>query len=340
MIKLIEKPVQKLQKGNIIPYKKDPNAVTQDPGQSFLDNLNLSVTGGIPTKYANSPLLPKNNTIESSKENDEEDEDQKDSKYQSQIPFNYGIKPNPLGIIPSLIKPAIAIGSAAFNLQQLKKEKAAALHQVAPKVLAPNIPIRPVQGLAPEIASLYEKNLAGMQIKKTSDATSNRIGEQMLDSSKMGALDKLSAAEVDNLFKERQRHDQLEVLNAQESAKAANEENKYTADVQNKQAMINAQYESAKQDFGNKWMDEALVQPMEKRITHNAGIEAVQNGEEWNRLQTMIVDRQNILHQQPSDLKTKKQLNELLDRQRLLERRSMPTYDQLSGYLFGSPKTS
>ena len=355
MAKLIEKKILKYQSKGKTPYMdseyyqntpeldgKNQSAfwLNQTLGANQLEGLKSKDLGFQNTYLTqdNSTQTPEENT-DSKSLSDAGKNYQNQLKYgfKNQLGFNFQTSPkNPYGAIMSLIKPVIATGSALLNLQQLKKTRDAALNLKSPRVQPGLAPVRPIQGLAPEITDLYTKNLAGMQVKKTADATSNRIAEQMLDSNKMGALDKLSAVEVDNLFKERQRHDQLEAMNAQETAKASNDQEKYDADIENKKASVNAAYEAAKQDFTNKWIDEALVQPIEKRVSHNIGVQTIQNSEEWNRLQTMIIDRQNVLHQQPANQAVRRELNDLLEKQKSISKRDLPSYDESMKYLFTS----
>lgn len=255
----------------------------------------------------------------------------------SQITDTYGLKKwniNPA----ALVKPVTAIASAIFNLNQLKKTRDAALNIRPPKVLAATTAIRPIQSLPPEIKELYIKNLAGMQTKKTSDETSNRISEGMLAATKMTALDKLTGAEVENLFKERQRHDQAEAINAQENVKALNEEAKYSAEIYNKQADIKAGYESAKAETINRLVEEGIIKPVAARIEHNLGVETIRNSEEWNRLQTMIINKQNALHNDPRNKTLKTELEGLIDEQKLLYKRTLPSYDAATSYMFKNYK--
>jgi len=224
---------------------------------------------------------------------------------------------NKLGVLAGLIKPAIATGSALANLSLLKKTRDAALNIHAPRVQAAVIPNRPVQGLSPEITDLYLKNIGNLDTVKTSDETANRMAEERLNLDKMGALDKLSAAQVENLFKERARHDQIEGVNAQESVKALNEQNKYGADVANKQAEIKAGYESSKQDFVNKWIDEALVQPIAKREAYTIGKRTLDNVEAWDRLQSQLVNAYNRWQTDKTNPTYKNEYDILYDQQKL-----------------------
>ena len=283
-----------------------------------------------------SELELKNKLFSNAKNEVEENE----KNYKDMFGYNFPIhKEKNLGILASLIKPAIAAGSLAFNLQQLKKTRNAANQITSPRVDAATMPNRPIQGLSPDMVNLCLKNVAGLQTKKTSDATSNRLAEEMLNLNKLSALDKLSAAQIDNLFKEKDRHDKVDMMNAQESVKALNEQSKYNTDLQNKKAEINAGYESSKQDYINKWIDEALVKgitkPVEESIAYNMGKEAIEESEDYNRLQDRIVNTQNRLRFEPENTAIKQEYDELLKEQnQFSKRKGLPNYSDRWNYIF------
>ena len=239
-----------------------------------------------------------------------------------------------LGAITGAIKPAMALGSAYMNWQQLKKTRDAAKNIKSPRVDAATMPNRPIQGISPDIINLYLKQIGGIKTKKTSDATANIIGEQMSNINKMGAMDKLATKQVENLQKERQRSDKIKAINAQESVKAMNEQSKHDVDIYNKKSAIDAAYEGKKQDFINRWVEEALVKPMEKRVAYNLGKEAIEKSDAQNNLQTQIVNAQNRLKLEPTNVKYKKALDDLLTEQSTMLTRSMPSYGRSMSYLF------
>lgn len=237
-----------------------------------------------------------------------------------------------LNTVTSLIKPGISVGSALLNLKYLKQSRDVAKNIKSPHIEAATMPNRPIQQLSPEIVAMYMKNIEGLQTKKTSDETSNRIAEQMLSLNKLAAMDKLAAKQAEYLTQERARHDATSAKNAVASVQARNESAKYAADVANKKAMINAQYFGKKQDFTNRWIEEALIKPMEKRIAYNMGKEAIEKQEKWNRMQAQIVNAQNAMSMDPSE-ENKKRLSDLLGLQKEMSSAKLPYYSGTSSYL-------
>ena len=245
-----------------------------------------------------------------------------------------------LGLLTGAIKPGIALGSALLNWQQLKKTRDAAKNITAPRVDAATMPTKVVEDLPPEIINLYLKQIGGLKTKKTSDATANILGERISNLDKMGVIDKLTAQRVENLFKQREEKYKTEAINAQEAVKARNEQSKYAADMYNKKAAIDAEYEGKKQDFINRWTEEALVKPMEKRVAYNLGKEAIEESDRWNRLQTQIVNAQNRLRYEPTNPTYKKALDALLTQQESMTRKAMPSYGESMSYLFSKKQTT
>jgi len=240
-----------------------------------------------------------------------------------------------LGISPtSLIKPALAVGSLIGNLQQLKKTKKAAKNIKSPDVDAVVIQNRPIESLPSELVNLYKKQIGNLSIKKTADPIANRIAEQMLMQKKLKAIDALSIKQVEQLQKEKARHDKTAALNRKAAIDARNIKSKYTADVYNKKAAIDAAYEAKKQDFINRWIEEGIVKPMEKRLSYNMGREAIQNNADWNRLQAQIVNSQNRIAMEPSNVLLRKKHDELLSQQRNFSGSDLPSYDKSMNYLF------
>ena len=239
-------------------------------------------------------------------------------------------KLNPLG----LVKPIINASSLLMNLNNLKRTRDAAKNIKAPTVNAAIIPNRPVTGLDPEIISLYQKRVGDLNVKKTSDPISNRIAEQMLTLKKISALEGLTAKQVEHLFKETMRHDKTAAINAQEAVKARNIENKYFTDVHNKRAAIDAGYESRRQDIINRWIEEGLVKPIEKRVSYNLGRKTIKDSEDWNRLQTKIINTQNLIELEPDNRAAVNHYKKLINKQNELSDVSLPNYDETMNYLF------
>ena len=212
----------------------------------------------------------------------------------------------------------LTVASTLYNLDALKRQRDAALNIISPTVRPGLAAIRPIQGLPQEIVDNRTRLIAGMKAPKTADATSNVIANSLLNAAKLDADSKLTEEQVKNLFAERQRHDQLETMNAQEAAKASNEESKYATDVYNRKSDIKAGYETAKANDVNKLVDEGIVQKLEKGKFEREGKVALENSEKWNRISVMINQNLNKLKVDPSDPNAKKELDGLYKEQKLL----------------------
>jgi hypothetical protein len=238
-----------------------------------------------------------------------------------------------------LVRPGIAVASAVLNSKLLKKERDAAKNIIAPRVDAAIMPNRPIQSLPTEITDAYLKSISNIKSPKTADATTNIISAQMDNVNRLGAYDKLATAQVENLAKERARHDQIEGVNAQESVKASNESSKYAADVYNKKSAIDAEYAKGQQEYMNTWAYQALVEPIEKRIAYNMGNEAIQKSDTWNRLQNQITNAENRLKLEPENRLYKANLDSLLRQQANLPSNAPASYDGTMKYLFNFKTT-
>lgn len=236
--------------------------------------------------------------------------------------------------IGKFIKPVVAAGSLLSNLHLLKKTKDEALKIKAPHSDAVIIQNRPVESLPPEIVNMYKKQLGNMTTKKTSDSSTNRIAEQMLALKKMKALDSLAAKQIEQLQRETVRHDKINAVNRKASIEARNLNIKNQINIQNKRAAIQSAYKAKQQDFINKWIEEAIVKPMAKRVSYNMGRETIQNNENWNRLQTLIINTENRLRLEPYNKALQRDLAELLNMQRNFTTASLPSYDESMNYLF------
>ena len=236
--------------------------------------------------------------------------------------------------LTDLIKPTLAVGSLLGNLYQLKKTKEAAKNIKSPDVTPVVIQNRPVKGLDPEIVSQYKKRVGNLNVKKTSDPISNRIAEQMLTLKKIGALEDLSTKQVEQLHKETVRRDKTEAANRVASIKARNLKAKYMNEVYNKKAAIDAAYEAKKQDFINRWIEEGIVKPVDKKIAYNLGKKAIQENADWNRLQAAITNAQNRANLEPMNESLRKQLDILLYQQQNFEKRNDPEFIDSMNKLF------
>ncbi len=265
--------------------------------------------------------------INAGKEETEEDQKTKDL-----LATTYGVKdPNYSG----LIKPGISGLSALFNLSALKKTRDEALKRTSPRVDAAIAMNRPIQGLPPEIVNLYLKNMGALNFKKTSDAVANIVGNQMLNEKKMTALDKLATMQSKNLSEERARYDKTATANALNAVKARNEMAKFAVDAYNKKTEIKSAYEKSKQDYTNKWIEEALVKPLNKRIDYNLTSAALTDSKKWSRLQDQIVGRQNQLKLDPLNKSARIALDELLKEQKIFRSTQLPkTYGETSKWIF------
>lgn len=235
--------------------------------------------------------------------------------------------------LASAVFPAIAGGSLIMNLRQLKKAKEEASKMTSPTILSGQAPIRPIQGIPQEILQRHKDLIAGIRTKKTADATTNAMSEQMTNAQKLKAGIELAAMEAENLSKERSRYDQLAAISAQANAQAMNEQSKLAAETSNKKALIAAEYEGAKRDTLNQWIKEALIEPAEKRIAYNMGVEGLAEQEKWNRLQQQLYNYQYMLKNDPTNTALKTEIERLMLEQKNLSESSLPSYSSRGSYL-------
>ena len=190
--------------------------------------------------------------------------------YSSEIPSTYAsTNSNNSFKIGSMLKPAIGAATFAYNMSQLEKTKNAAKNLITPTIHTAQTNVRPIQQLAPEILNGFQANLGALQIDKSFDPTRNIIANQMLNNQKIMAINNLAAQQAQNLIEERARHDAALTKNAELAAKGRTDSSKMAADVHNKLAGIDATYEKAKQETGNKAVHD-VMDSIYNRAMYNA----------------------------------------------------------------------
>lgn len=230
----------------------------------------------------------------------------------------------------SWVKPALGATAILAGYKNLQRTRDAAKNIKAPRVDAPTITNRPIQGLSPELINLYLKNIGSLSAKKTSDSTANILANQMLNLRKMEAMDKLSTKQTENLQRERARFDKVTAANQLTAVKARNEQSKYAADLYNKKAAIEAGYLKAKGDWTTRTVDE-LIKNVDRRIRYNTGV-AVQNKQsKINLLQDLITNTTNQLRLNPANTNLIKKLKGYrADQEGLLKNIDVDYYGKVS----------
>lgn len=326
MTKLQTKKIQKFQNGKLIPEIADDEL----PIEEWMSDTNFWNNQYEEPEAEIEPWMSKTTYWDDIYSKTPE----VDSTQKSLVPDTFKAKFKENINPASLIKPIVNLASLSMNLKSLKMTRDAAKNIKAPRVDAATIANRPIKGLSPEIISLYLKNVGNLNTRKTSDATSNKIAEQMLAINKMKALEGLTTKQIEHLFKETQRHDKVQAANQIAAIKASNENTKNAVAIANQKAGIDAKYAGERQNFINKWIDEAIVQPMGKRISYNMGKRAIEDSNARNQLQNQIVNAQNRLLMEPTNRTYKTQLDELLDQQKKLGTTKLPSYGGTMNYLF------
>ncbi len=234
------------------------------------------------------------------------------------IDENTGSEFNAMNLL-GIVQPATSVMSAIMNLRALKDSKIAAQDIKAPNIHAALIPKKPIKGMDPAMRNRYLSDIANVPgPKKTSDATMNRIADQMHSETIMKAMNELGRREQKIVDDATAQYDKTTAINAQEAIKARNERSKYAADVSNKKALIEAQYTAKRAEVINRLFEEGIIKPLAKFQNQRQNKAAVRDMEGRFSMQNQIVNAQNAWKANPTT-KNREIWEDLLIRQRKME---------------------